>query len=115
MHVCVCTQVSQNQKGKTNLYFTEARDSEWQCHQLDANLHLLTSCKFAPHPRQVTTPASHHSVFSGRMLFLSPNEQHESLREYKNIQYADLEQKQQAEGTKRIPSHLVTTDKSYMH
>ena len=38
---CVCvpfsgtTQVSQYQKGKTNLDFTEARDSEWQWHQLD--------------------------------------------------------------------------------
>ena len=28
------TQVSRYQKGKTNLYFTEARDSEWQWHQL---------------------------------------------------------------------------------
>ena len=28
------TQVSQYQKGKTNLNFTEARDSEWQWHQL---------------------------------------------------------------------------------
>jgi len=27
--------VSQNQKGKTSLDFTEARDSEWQWHQLD--------------------------------------------------------------------------------
>jgi len=26
--------VSQYQKGKTHLYFTEARDSEWQWHQL---------------------------------------------------------------------------------
>jgi len=29
------TRVSQYQKGKTNLDFTEARDSEWQWHQLD--------------------------------------------------------------------------------
>ena len=29
------TQVSQYQKGKTNLDFTEARDSEWQWHQLE--------------------------------------------------------------------------------
>ena len=29
------TQVSQYQKGKTNLDFTEARDSEWQWYQLD--------------------------------------------------------------------------------
>jgi len=28
------TQVSQYQKGITNLDFTEARDSEWQWHQL---------------------------------------------------------------------------------
>jgi len=28
------TQVRQYQKGKTNLDFTEARDSEWQWHQL---------------------------------------------------------------------------------
>jgi len=28
------TWVSRYQKGKTNLYFTEARDSEWQWHQL---------------------------------------------------------------------------------
>ena len=29
------TQVSRYEKGKTNLDFTEARDSEWQWHQLD--------------------------------------------------------------------------------
>jgi len=29
------TQVSQYQKGKTNLNFTEARDSDWQWHQLN--------------------------------------------------------------------------------
>jgi len=29
------TRVSQYQKGKTNLDLTEARDSEWQWHQLD--------------------------------------------------------------------------------
>ena len=36
------TQVSQYQKGKTNLDFTEARDSGWQWHQLghNASLHL---------------------------------------------------------------------------
>jgi len=28
-------QVSQYQKGKTNMDFAEARDSEWQWHQLD--------------------------------------------------------------------------------
>jgi len=31
----VTTRVSWYQKGKTNLDFSEARDSEWQWHQLD--------------------------------------------------------------------------------
>jgi len=30
------TRVSWYQKGKTNMDFTEARDSEWQWHQLEA-------------------------------------------------------------------------------
>ena len=32
------TRVSRYQKGKTNLDFTEARDSEWQWHQLARTL-----------------------------------------------------------------------------
>jgi len=36
------TQVSRNQKGKTNLDFTEARDSEWQWHQL-GHMQVYTS------------------------------------------------------------------------
>jgi len=35
------TQVSRYQKGKTNLDFTEARDSEWQRHQL-GNMQVCT-------------------------------------------------------------------------
>ena len=50
------TQVSWYQKGKTNLDFTEARDSEWQWHQ-------LAICKSAPRSRLITTPAPHHFVF----------------------------------------------------
>ena len=50
------TRVGRYQKGKTNLDFTEARDSEWQWHQLGI-------CKSAPRSRQITTPAPHHSVF----------------------------------------------------
>jgi len=45
------TRVGRYQKGKTNLDFTEARDSEWRQHQS------------APCSRQITTPAPHHSVF----------------------------------------------------
>ena len=36
------TQLSQCQKGKTDLDFTEARDSEWQWHQL-GHMHVCTS------------------------------------------------------------------------
>jgi len=46
--------VSQYQKGKTNLDFTEARDSEWQWHQL-GHMQVRTAL-------QTTTPALHHSV-----------------------------------------------------
>ena len=49
------TRVSQYQKSKTNLDFTEARDSEWQWHQL-GHMQVCTSL-------QTTTPAPHHSVF----------------------------------------------------
>ena len=51
------TRVSRYQKGKTNLDFTEARDSEWQWHQLPV------ICKSAPRSREITTPAPNHSVF----------------------------------------------------
>jgi len=50
--------VSWYQKGKTNLDFTEARDSEWQWNQLG---HMQVS--IAPRSRQITMPAPHHSVF----------------------------------------------------
>ena len=65
------TWVSQYQKGKTNLDFTGARDSEWQWHQ-------LAICKSAPRSRQTTTPTPHHSFFTGRMPFLPPNQQRQS-------------------------------------
>jgi len=42
------TQVSRYQKGKTNLDFTEARDSEWQCHQL-GHMPLCTSLQADNH------------------------------------------------------------------
>ena len=46
------TRMGQYQKGKTNLDFTEARDSEWQ----------WAICKSAPHSRQInhasTSPLS---------------------------------------------------------
>jgi len=37
-----------------------------------------TICKSAPRSRQITTPEPHHSVFTGRMPFLPPNQQRQS-------------------------------------
>jgi len=38
----------------------------------------VTKSKSVPHPRQITMPAPHHSVFTGQMPFLLPNQQHQS-------------------------------------
>ena len=51
-------RVSRYQKGKINLQFTEARDSEWQWHLL-GHMQVCT----APRSRQITMPVPHHSVF----------------------------------------------------
>ena len=63
------TQVSWYQKGKTNLDFTEARDSEWQWHQLG---------KSAPRSRQITMQHPTTQFFTGRVPFLLPNQQCQS-------------------------------------
>ena len=42
------TRVSRYQKGKTNLDFTEVRDSEWQWHQL-GHMHVCTSLQTDNH------------------------------------------------------------------
>jgi len=47
--------VGQYQKGKTNLDFTEARDSEWQWHQL-SHMHVCTSLQTDYHAS--TSPLS---------------------------------------------------------
>jgi len=62
------TQMSQYQKGKCNLDFTKARDSEWQWHQL-GHMQICTSSQID------NTPATHHP---GRMPFLPPNQQYQS-------------------------------------
>ena len=67
-HFSRTTWVSRYQKGKTNLDFTEAKDSgiSWAI------------CKSASHSIQITIPAPHHSFFTERMLFLPPNQQRQS-------------------------------------
>jgi len=63
--------VSWYQKGKTNLDFTEARDDEWQWHQL-GHMQVCTSLQTGNHTS--TPPLS----FTGRMRFLPPNQQRQS-------------------------------------
>jgi len=54
--------VSQYKKGKTNLDFTEARDSEWQLHQL-GSMQVCTSLQTDNH---ASTPP--FSFFTGDAL-----------------------------------------------
>ena len=66
------TRVSRYQKGKTNLDFTEARDSEWQWHQL-GHMQVCTSLQTDNH---ASTPPL--SFFTGQMPFLPPIQQRQS-------------------------------------
>jgi len=63
--------VSRYEKGKTNLDYTEERDSEWQCTS-------WAICKYAARSRQIATPAATTQFCTGRMPFLPPNQQRES-------------------------------------
>jgi len=65
--------VSQYQKGKTNLDFIGARDSEWQWHQL-GHMQICTSLQVNNH---ASTPPT-TQFFTGRMPFLLPNQQRQS-------------------------------------
>ena len=47
-------------------------------------------CKSASRSRQITTPAPHHSVFTGRMPFLPPNQQHQSTEGIINLNLTQL-------------------------
>jgi len=64
VHFSGTTQVSWYQKGKTNPDFTEARDSEWQWHQLE-HMQVCTSLQTDNHAS--TSPP-----------FLPPNQQRQS-------------------------------------
>ena len=79
MHLCTfndpfsrSTLVSQYQKGKTNLDFTEATDSECQWHQL-VHMQVCTSLQTDNH---ASTPLL--TFFTGRMPFLLLNQQRQS-------------------------------------
>ena len=65
-------RLASTRKAKTNLNFTEARDSEWQWHQL-GRMQVCTSLQTDNH---ASTPPL--SFFTGQMPFLPPNQQHQS-------------------------------------
>ena len=65
------TWVSRYHKGKTNLDFTGATDSEWKWHQL-GHMQVCTSVQTDNH---ASTPTL---FFTGRMPFLLPNQQRQS-------------------------------------
>jgi len=73
--------VSRYQKGKTNLNFTEATESEWQWHLLG---HMQV-CTLLQTDNHASTPPGHHSVFTGRMPFLPPNPQRQSTEGKEDI------------------------------
>ena len=66
------TQVSRYQKRKTNMDFTEARDSGWQWHQLG---HMQV-CTSPSTDTSASTPPL--NFFTDRMPFLPPNQQRQS-------------------------------------
>jgi len=72
------TRVSRYQKGKTNLDFTEARDSECQWHQ-PGHMQVCISLQTDNH---ASTPPL--KFFRGLMPFLPPNQQRQSPERKKN-------------------------------
>ena len=69
------TWVSRYQKGTTSLDLNEATDDGvLGC----SSISWTIGKQSAPRSRQTTTPTLHHSIFTGRMLFLTPNQQCQS-------------------------------------
>jgi len=75
------TRVSQYQKGKTNLDFFLKQET------VSGSGISWAICKSAPCSKQITTPAPHRSVFTGRMPFLPPNQQCQSTEDIQAIIY----------------------------
>jgi len=65
------TRVRRYKKGKTNLDLLKQET-------VSGSGISWAICKSAHRSRQITTPAPHHSFFTGRMPFLPPNKQRQS-------------------------------------
>jgi len=59
-------------------------------------------CKSAPRSRQITTPAPHHSVFTGRMPFLPPNQQCQSTEGKRRMAHFTIISKLTSHFSRRI-------------
>jgi len=66
--------MSQKQKGKISLDFTEARDCEWQWHQLG---HIQVCISLQADNHMSTPPLK---FFTGWMPFVPPNQQRQSTK-----------------------------------
>jgi len=80
--------VSWYQKGKTSLGFSEARgDTFWRSSGIrremveSSGISWAIRKQSAPRCRQITTPTPHHSIFTGQVLFLTPNQQCQNTEE----------------------------------
>jgi len=91
------TWVSRHQKGKPFWILLEQE-------MVGGSGISWTICKsFAPHSRQTNTPVPHHSVFTGRMPFLPPNQQCQST-EGKQNKFTKMQNKH-----KKLKQGLVTS------
>jgi len=68
-HLCKPAPQRLNQSG-----FNEARDDGGR-----SGISWTTCKSFAPRSRQIATSAPHQSIFTGRMLFMTPNQQRQSI------------------------------------
>ena len=88
LYLYLFTRVSRYQKGKPIWILLKQQT-------LSGSGISWAVCKFAPRSRQITTPAPHHSFFTGRMPFLPPNQQRQStegnLAEKYSNNYRDKE------------------------
>jgi len=72
-------------------------------------------CKSAPRSRQITMPAPHHSVFTGQMPFLPPNQQHQSTECSTTRNYSHQNCRVHNEFTHCCRNHLAGMHESDRH
>jgi len=74
-HFLRTTSISWYQNGRIIPDFNKTSDDDWW----GSCAISWTKCKsFALHSRQIITPPPHHSIFTGWLLFLPPNQQCQS-------------------------------------